>query len=134
MSDYSKYEMTHIVRPKQTDYTTMYYYKEGKVVGERRFIDGETVYYELLGARREVTGVEKLDFKTSEKVVDEEGFKTEMDAYNNERARRTELFITDMMCEYDLSRGEVKYFLDNNDTLEYTEDALNDFTDYQNRY
>ena len=133
MTDYSKYEPS-TCRQSRTDFTTVYYYKEGKLVGEKKVVDGKTVYYELLGARREVDGIEQLDFKVSEKVVDEEGYKQSNNKFNTSRTRGRELFINDMMKEYNLGMGEVQYFLENNDSFGETEDELINFTSYRNRY
>lgn len=133
MNSYSKYEPS-TSRPKRTDYMTVYYYKNGKVVGERKVVDGKTVYYELLGARREVSGVEKLDFNVSEKVVDDDGFKTANNEFNTSRSRGIQMFIDDMMKEYNLSMGEVQYFLDGSDSFRETEDKLDEFTTYRSRY
>lgn len=133
MTDYSKYEPS-TRRQSHTDFTTVYYYKEGKLVGEKKVVDGKTVYYELLGARREVDGIEQLDFKVSEKVVDEEGYKQANNKFNTSRTRGRELFINDMMKEYNLGMGEVQYFLENNDSFGETEDELINFTTYRNRY
>lgn len=134
MTDYKKYEM-ETQRPSIQLYTTMYYYKQGKLVGERKVVDGKTVYYELLGARREVSGVDKLSFSIHEKHVDQEAFNKAVNEYNTQRNNKRNEFIKAMCAEYKLNTGEVLYFCDKNDgNFGEIEDDIMDFTNYRDQY
>ena len=137
MNKYKKYEM-ETQRPSIHMYTTMYYYNQGKLVGERKVVNGKTVYYELLGARREVSGADKLSFSAHEKHVDQEAqeaFNKAVNEYNTQRDDKRNEFIKTMCSEYKLNIGEVLYFCDKNDgNFGEIEDDIMDYTNYRDQY
>lgn len=134
MDEYSDYTMLNVKTPLESEYTTVYYYLKGKVVGERKAVDGRPVYYDLTGARC-VTALSDIEFSVKESVVDSEAYKEARNTYNEIRNKRISAFKDMLVSTYNVTYGEVEYFYNAfyDNGLAYVENELSDFVDCRDK-
>ena len=88
MKPFSYYQTTSVSIPKQDDYTTIYYYKQGVMVGMKRQFED--------------------DFQppkncVEEKVLDESSYNAHMKHYQEENLRLQNEFRRDLIKKYNMS-------------------------------
>ena len=134
MDEYSDYTMINVKTPLESEYTTVYYYLNGKVVGERKSVDGRPVYYDLTGVRR-VTELSNIEFSVKESVVDSEAYKKARNTYNEMRNKRISAFKDMLVSIYNVTYGEVEYFYNafHENGLAHVENELGDFVDCRDK-
>ena len=85
MKPFSYYQTTSVSIPKQDDYTTIYYYKQGLMVGMKRQFE---------------TDYEPPKNCVEEKVLDENSYNAHMKHYQEENLRLQNEFRRDLIKKY----------------------------------
>ena len=88
MKPFSYYQTTSVSIPKQDDYTTIYYYKQGLMVGMKRQFE---------------TDYEPPKNCVEEKVLDENSYNAHMKHYQEENLRLQNEFRRDLIKKYNMS-------------------------------
>jgi len=130
MNNLDKYTMNDTPVPTQSMFTTIYYYKLGRVVGMRETVEGAYVYYDMLGVKKAIVRETVIDYSVREVVVAEDDFKAAVCEYNSKKSKLTSKFLHDLSIGYNLSSKEVNYFYNRfkDNGLQCVIDELDDFT------
>lgn len=137
MIDLKKYDMSEISYPQIGEYSTIYYYLNGKCVGLRKYssVTKDYIYYELLGARREVKSISDIKYAVSESVTDTESYENAKREYESYIGRQTTIFLADLIETYDIDTPTAKYFYERyfTDGLDVVIKEVEFFNKYINR-
>jgi hypothetical protein len=88
MKPHSYYQTTSVSIPKKDDYMTIYYYRNGVMVGMKKQFDTDFV---------------PPSNCVEEKVLDDTSYNAHMNHYNEERVRLQEEFRRDLIEEYGMT-------------------------------